>query len=117
VTLRLLFDEDVPSGIARALRRRVAGIDLVRVQDAGLRSAPDSEVLVWAAENGRVTLTCDRSTMIDVAVQRVRVGRPMPGLVVVRRDAPTQTVVADLELVVSATRADDWDGQVGFVPI
>lgn len=117
MTLRLLVDEDVPSGIVRALRRRVAAIDLVRVQDAGLRGSQDAAVLAWAAESGRVTVTCDRATMIGLAVQRVRLGSRMPGLVVVRRDAPSHRVVADLELVVTATVAEDWAGQVGFIPI
>jgi predicted nuclease of predicted toxin-antitoxin system len=97
VTLRLLVDEDVPSGIVRALRRRISLIDLVRVQDAQLRGSLDAAVLEWAAETGRVTVTCDRSTMIDEAVQRVRRGMRMPGLVVVRRDAPSSLVISDLE--------------------
>ncbi len=117
MTLRLLIDEDVPSGIVRALRRRIASIDLVRVQDAGLRGAADAAVLAWSANAGRVTVTCDRSTMIDEAMQRVRRGTEMPGLVVVRRDAASRLVIADLELVVTATNAEEWAGQIGFVPI
>jgi len=117
VTLALLFDEDVPTGIVRALRRRVAEVNIVRVQDVGLRGALDANVLTWAAEVGRVTVTCDRATMIDEAVRRVRDGRRMPGLIVVRRDAPSQSVIADLQLVLGASTADDWDEQIGFVPV
>lgn len=117
MSLPLLVDEDVPSGIIRALRRRVSGLDLVRVQDVGLRGAADADVLDWAAEAGRVTVTCDRATMIDDAVRRLQLGRRMPGLLVVRRDAASQLVVSDRELITSATSIADWDDQVGFVPI
>ena len=117
MSLRLLVDEDVPSGVIRALRRRIEMLDHMRVQDVGLRGSADAVVLGWAAETGRVTLTCDRSTMIDEAARRVHRGDDMPGLVVLRRDASSQVVIADLELVVTATSAEEWSGQIGFVPI
>jgi hypothetical protein len=40
--LRLAADENLSGRIARGLRRRVPGLDLVRVQDAGLLGAGDA---------------------------------------------------------------------------
>ncbi len=61
--IRLAADEDFDDDILRALSRRLPDVDLVRVQDAGLRSAADAEILEWAAHAGRVLLTHDVSTM------------------------------------------------------
>jgi hypothetical protein len=55
--IRFAADEDLDNHIVRGLRHRLADVDIVRVQDAALRSAPDGDVLVWAAASGRVVLS------------------------------------------------------------
>jgi predicted nuclease of predicted toxin-antitoxin system len=54
--LRLLLDEDTQ---ARRLveRLRQAGHDILTTAEAGLRGAPDADVLAFAARKGRVVLT------------------------------------------------------------
>jgi hypothetical protein len=44
-----LSDEDFNRCIVRGLRRRLPRLDIVRVQDVGLITRPDTEVLDWAA--------------------------------------------------------------------
>lgn len=51
---------------------RLPGLDLVRVQDAGLSGALDPDVLEWAAREKRVLLTHDFDTLIGRAWARVR---------------------------------------------
>lgn len=51
------LDEQFPHAVARALRR--AGIDVVTADEAGLRSAPDLEVLAHALRERRMLLTHD----------------------------------------------------------
>ena len=48
--IRLLADEDFNGAIVRGLVRR--NVDIVRVQDVGLRAEPDLRILEWAAETG-----------------------------------------------------------------
>ena len=43
--LRLGADEDLNNRIVRALRRGLTGLDITRVQDAGLSGADDVTVL------------------------------------------------------------------------
>lgn len=81
--LRYLADEDFDNRIVRAFRRSEAGIDWVRVQDVGLSGCDDELVLRFAAENGRIMLTHDVSTMPAAAYRRVTTGEPMPGAIVV----------------------------------
>ena len=69
-----LADEDFNNDILRGLLRRVAGADVVRVQDIGLRGASDDTVLASAAQAGRVLLTHDSSTLIGRAFARIEAG-------------------------------------------
>jgi hypothetical protein len=89
----------------------------VRVQDTQLAGAEDAEVLSWAAEERRVLLTHDVSTMAGFAFERVERGEPMPGLVEVPVDLALGVAIADIVLVVTAGRADEWDGRVLFLPL
>lgn len=59
--LRFAADENFNNDIVRGLRRRMPDLDIVRVQEAGLSGAIDTDVLEWAAREGRVLLTHDVS--------------------------------------------------------
>ncbi|GEM_PF-1452527 len=83
--LPMLADENFNNDIIRGVRRRLAAVDIVRVQDVGLAGADDPTVLKWAAENDRIVLTHDVSTMTRFAYDRVREGKPMPGVIEVSR--------------------------------
>jgi predicted nuclease of predicted toxin-antitoxin system len=78
--LRLAIDEDFNNRILRGLLRRKDDLDIVRVQDAGLKGQGDAEVLEWAATQGRVLLTHDVTTMRQHADRRRAAGLPMPGI-------------------------------------
>src|SRR4051812_7159236 len=97
--LRLVSDADFNGRVLRALLRSDPSLDVVRVQDVGLRTAPDPDVLEWAATEGRVVLTRDRTTMAGFAYDRVRGGLPMPGVVVSRDDLPVGVQVQDILIV------------------
>lgn len=53
--------------IVRGLFLRQPDLDLLRVQDVGLRKVDDPAILDWATSNGRILLTHDRATMPDFA--------------------------------------------------
>ena len=61
--LRLAADENFNGDIVRGLLRRNPKLDIVRVQDVGLSGADDPSVLQWAADQGRVIVTHDISTL------------------------------------------------------
>ena len=52
----LLFvaDENFNNDIVRGLLRRKPDLNIVRVQDVGLRGAEDPIILEWAANEGRL---------------------------------------------------------------
>jgi predicted nuclease of predicted toxin-antitoxin system len=116
--LKFAADEDFKGAILRGLRRRLAGLDVVRVQDVGLAATPDPAILEWAAQEGRLVLTHDASTMTHFAYERVRAGKPMPGVVVIKR--PTVTVgqaIAELEVLIQCSFEGEWEGQILYLPL
>lgn len=115
--MKLLADENVRGAIVRGLLRHYPDLDLVRVQDVGLRTADDPTVLAWAAHEGRVVLTQDEETLIGYAYERVSAGLPMPGVIEVRQDVPLGVVIADLLLLLQTSLPDEWEGQVLYIPL
>ncbi len=115
--LKLAVDENFNGRILRGLRRALPDIDVVRVQDTQLAGAEDAEVLSWAAEERRILLTHDVSTMAGFAFERVQRGESMPGLVEVPVDLALGVAIADIVLVVTAGRAGEWEGRVLFLPL
>ncbi len=89
----------------------------MRVQDAGLSGADDPTVLDWAAKQGRVLLTDDVSTMTRYAYERVRLGKPMPGVFEVSRRVPARVAIDDILLLVECSEEGEWEGQVRYLPL
>ncbi len=61
--LRLAADENFNHAIVRGVIRRNPEVDIVTIQESNLSGAHDEDVLEWAADEGRVLLTHDVSTM------------------------------------------------------
>ena len=118
---RLLLDASVPKALATALRRRVPATNGRRVQEIGLRNAPDEEILRFAAKDRRIVVSRDKATLRVLAAERVRLDQPMPGLFVVRgrfavAGAGIGALVDDLELIAGATDQSEWEGLIQFLP-
>jgi hypothetical protein len=92
-------------------------LDIVSVQDAGLSGADNATVLEWAAREGRVLLTHDVSTMTRYARERVRAGKPMPGVFEVSRKVPIGQAIEDLLLIAECSQEGEWEGQVRYLPL
>jgi hypothetical protein len=114
---RFLADEDFNNDVLRGLMRRVARLEIVRVQDVGLRGAPDDAVLGYAATEGRVLLTHDVSTLIGRAFERIRAGSVVPGVIAVAQSMPVGAAIEDLVLVIECSVPDHWLNQVRYLPL
>lgn len=115
--LLLVADENFNNNIVRGLLRQRPDLDIVRVQDAGLRGKEDPVVLEWAAKEGRVLLTHDAATMSYYAYERVQQGKSMPGLVEVADDLPIGQVINDILLLAEYSEKNEWEGQVIYLPL
>lgn len=80
MTVRFLADENLDADIIRGLRAREPAIDILDVKTAGLRATADPALLEIAAQQDRVLITYDRSTMTRHSRDRVDIGKPTPGV-------------------------------------
>jgi Domain of unknown function (DUF5615) len=114
---RFLADEDFNNDILRGLLRRLVHLDVVRVQDIGLRGADDDTVLARAVVEGRVLLTHDVSTLIGRAFERIRAGSSLPGVIAVAQSMPVGSAIEDLVLVIECSVPEDWSNRVRHLPL
>lgn len=115
--LRLTADENFDNDIVRGILRRNPEVDIVRVQDEGLSGADDPAVLDWAAHSRRVVLSHDVRTLTRHAYDRVRAGKPMPGVFEVGRGVTVAQAIEDLLLLAECSEEGEWEGQVLYLPL
>jgi len=110
----LVADEYFSGPVVRGLRRRHPDADIVTVQEVGLTSASDPDVLEWAARQGRLVVSHDVQTMIRFANERTAAGKPMPGLIEAKRRLPPGLVIRDLYAIAYCSLPGEWEGQSHF---
>ena len=115
--LQLVADENFNNNIVRGVLRRKADVDIVRIQDIGLSQADDPTILEWAAQQERVLLTHDVSTITKYAYDRIEAGQGMPGVFEVSRTAPIGQVIEDILLLVEGSLEGEWEGQIIYLPL
>jgi len=115
--LRFMSDENFNGDLVRGLLLRNAELDIVRVQDSGLMGADDSQVLAWAADEGRLVLTHDRATLPNHAFRRVVQAETMAGVIVVNDRLPLAQVIDELLLIASCSEPVDWADRVLHLPL
>ena len=115
--LLLVSDENFNNDIVRGLLRRKPDLDIIRVQDVGLRGEDDPAILEWAAQEGRVVLTHDAATMAHYAYERVRNHKPMPGVIEIADDLPIGGVIEDVLFIAEYSELLEWEGQVIYLPL
>ncbi len=115
--VRFLFDEDCNARIVRGIRRRTSKIDLTTVQEAGIGSANDFEVLAHAAAEGRIVISHDVRTMTAHATVNMALGSPMAGLLLIPQTYPVGQAIEDLLLIAEVSTGDEWRGKIIFLPL
>lgn len=115
--LSLLSDENFNGDIVRGLLLRHPNLDLLRVQDVGLREVDDPAILAWAASYGRILLTHDRATMPDFAYNRLVRGEPMAGMFVVNDRTPMRQAIDELSLLADCSEQAEWKSIVLYLPL
>jgi hypothetical protein len=114
--LRLAAVENFNNDIVRGVRRRNPVIDVVRDQDESLSGADNATFLEWAANADRVQRTHDLS-MTRFAYDRVRQGKPMPGVFEVGRAVGIGTAIEEILLIAECSLEGEWESQVRYLPL
>ncbi|NUM76821.1 DUF5615 family PIN-like protein [candidate division KSB1 bacterium] len=110
-------DENFNNDILRGLMRRNPKLDIIRIQDAGLSGADDRAVLEWAAQQSRVLLTHDVTTITHYAYDRIKSCLGMPGVFEVGYALPVGQVINDLLLIAECSLDGEWEGQIHYLPL
>ncbi len=115
--IRFLTDEDFRSAILDGLRRRLPKLDIVRMQDAGLRTFRDEGILEFAAAENRIVLTHDVATMRRHANARVIAGLPMPGVLEISQNYPIGAAINEIVMIVECSPPEEWNNLVQRLPL
>lgn len=115
--LKLLADENFKGEVVRGLLRALPEIDLLRVQDVGLRGADDPTILEWAAEKDRIVVTHDRATLPDFANERVINALPMPRLFVFNNRMSVRQMIEELLVCNASSEHAEWANTVLYFPL
>ena len=108
MTPRFLADENIDPDLVAGLQRRVSDVDVVRVQEVGLRALGDAEILQWAADQGRILINHDLKTIPGFAGERLIAGLPMPGVIFLRSTLPIAQAIDELAVIADASDAEEW---------
>jgi hypothetical protein len=106
--IRLAADENFNNNIVRGLLRRNPNLDILRIQDVGLSGADDPTVLEWTAQEGRILLTHDVSTITRYAYERIKAGQRMPGVFEVSTFTSIGQVIEDILLLSELSFEGEW---------
>ncbi len=114
--LRLLSDENFNGDVVSGLLRRRPEIDLVRVQDVGLSGASDPEILQWAAQERRIVLTHDLTTMSSYMYERVAANLATPGVFVFKEQKVVRPTIDLIEMLNDCSSPDEWQDRAVMLP-
>lgn len=114
---KLAADENFNNNIVRGLQRRKPDLDIVRIQDVGLSGEDDPTILAWAAQENRILITHDVTTITKYAYDRIEQGLPMPGVFEVKRVAPIGGVIEDIILLAECSLENEWDNHILYLPL
>jgi predicted nuclease of predicted toxin-antitoxin system len=115
--IKILADQNFNGKIFRGLQARVPELDAVRTQDIGLEESTDYDLLDWAAENDRVTLTHDERTFHIFAYEKMMKGEKMNGVIVVSDQIPIGRAIDDLMIALTCKFDNEWANNITRIPI
>ena|SRR5436190_416298 len=106
--VRFLADINFNGHVLNGVLARNPTIDLLRAQDAGLDGVDDPDVLAWAAQERRLLITHDVSTMSYYARLRLANGEHLAGVVIVPNHLPVRTMIDNILLIDFCSEQDEW---------
>ena len=115
--IRFLTDENFNIHIYNGVRRRLPSVDILRIQDAGLRTFRDQLILEYAAGENRIVLSHDVRTMETHALARINTGKPMPGLLLIHQQFPIGPAIDEIVFITECSLDNEWSGIIRYLPL
>lgn len=115
MTVRLYMDHNVRGAVTTGLR--VRGLDVLTAREDGWHEAADPDLLDRAGDLKRVLFTHDEDLLAEAA-GRQRAGRSFHGVIYVHQEGlGIGETIDQLELIASASNADELVNRVLFLPL
>jgi predicted nuclease of predicted toxin-antitoxin system len=114
---RLLADNDLNDAIVVGVLRREPVAEFARLRDLGMATSSDPEVLNFATREHWIVVSHDVNTMREAPATRLVMGLPMSGLLLVHQRTPVFAIIESLILIWAASEAEEWAGQIEFLPL
>ena len=113
--VRFQADADLRRPIIAGLRRREPTIDFRTAHDADLAGLNDATVLAVAADEGRLLVSHDVSTMPEHFAHFIQT-RSSPGLILISQELSYHHAIEGLLRLWATTEAEDWQNVLSFLP-
>ena len=113
--VRFQADADLRRPIIAGLRRREPTIDFRTAHDAGLAGLNDATVLAIAADEGRMLVSHDVSTMPEHFARFIQT-RSSPGPILISQELSYHHAIEGLLRLWATTEAEDWQNILSFLP-
>ena len=115
--IRFQADNDLRRQIVVAIRRHYPEIEIRSAQEADLDGLPDLAVLGMCANEGRILITHDVTTIGKSLRSLMDQSISSPGVfVVVPQDAAISQVILAVFLIWSASSPEEWVNRVTKIP-
>lgn len=110
---RFQADADLNEDIVKGVLRREPKVDFRTASSAHLRGLSDLEVLIMAAEEGRILVSHDRKTIPRTFAQFTQ-GNTSPGLFLISQKTDLMVAIESLLLAWSASDHEEWTNRMQF---
>lgn len=114
--VRYQADADLNQIIVSAVIRRVIDIDFRTAPAANLAGLDDPDVLALAAQDQRILVSHDQSTMPHHFAAFIA-KQTSAGVLIVPQHRPLPQIVDDLILIWLATQAEEWINRIAYLPL
>src|SRR5258708_26635115 len=115
MSLRFLADENLKRPIVLAVKQQEPALDIISVQEAGLKKRPDREILAFAAEEGRILLSHDYRTMPE-HFRHFSAEHSSAGVFLIPQKLPVAHAAEILILIWAASEAEEWANRLTYLP-
>jgi Domain of unknown function (DUF5615) len=113
--IRFQADADLRLPIITGLKRREPAIDFKTAHEAGLAGLDDLAVLRIAADDARLLVSHDVSTMPENFARFIE-ARTSPGVILISQELSYRDAIEGLLRVWITTEVVDWQNILSFLP-
>lgn len=114
--LRFQADADLNQNIVYGTVRREPSIDFQTASEAGFQGLSDSQVLERTAQEGRVLVTHDQTTMPKHFAGYLAT-HASPGVIIVPQHLPLTAAADELILIWTASDSREWENRICYLPL